>query len=90
MKKMNLCQDKFNDKFNDVPEAKIYRTGQHCHHFLRFDRNSLLLKSSFSIPLSSTACLREAPPPRASCGGQALRRRQGRGIACLSVGRGEG
>src|SRR4030042_4291708 len=28
--------------------------------------------------LSPGACLREAPPPRASCGGQALRRRQGR------------
>ena len=28
---------------------------------------------------STGACLREAPPPEASCGGQALRRRQGRG-----------
>jgi len=29
--------------------------------------------------LSPRACLREAPPAEASCGGQALRRRQGRG-----------
>jgi len=36
----------------------------------------ILKKTLFSLD----ACLREAPPPKASCGGQALRRRQGGGL----------